>query len=162
MITLKPNKNDTLAIQARSIDNELYEENGNVLSLFLSNKDMIAYVFGADGPAPAIERADALDVLKKTFLKYNTGTGRGSYGLTGWSVRRALGIDQLVLKIGIGRKIDADGTRANSRIVTFKNKVLIELSKLNFLAGASIRQGTDKAGDKTLSIMIYPIIGAVV
>ena len=134
---------------------------GKTLSAFLSGKDNIAYLFPRLNIEP-IESGEALSQLQSVFLSFNVGTGKGSYNLSSWSIRKALGKDQKVLKIGIGRKDKKTEKRANSRSVTFKNKVIPALATLSFLAGASLRQGKDKSGGKTHSIMVFPLINSLV
>ena len=133
---------------------------GVTLSAFLSNKDQIAYLFPRLN-VESVESGDALSQLQAVFLSFNVGIGKGSYNLSSWSIRKALGKDQKVLKIGIGRKDKKSGKKANSRSVTFKTKVIPALSQLSFLARASLRIGKDKSGDKTQSLMVFPLLNSL-
>ena len=134
---------------------------GITMTAFLSSKDRIGYLY----PRITIEPIDAnvaLEKLQAVFMQYNVGTGKGSYNLSSWSVRKAMGKDCKVLKVGVGRKEKKSGKKSNSRSVTFKTKVIPALAKLDFIAGATLREGKDKTGDKTYSIMIFPLLNAII
>ena len=157
IITIKQSKVLTMAEQASIIDGI----SGITMAAFLSNKDRIAYLYPRIN-VEQIEAGLALEQLQTVFLSFNVGTGKGSYNLSAWSTRKALGKDSKVLKIGIGRKDKKQGKKQNSRSITFKNKVVPALAALSFIAGASLREGKDKQGDKTYSIMVYPLLGSLI
>ena len=157
IITIKTEKNVTKQERADMIGGL----SGLTMSAFLSNKDEIAYIFPRLN-IEKIEAPEALERLQAIFQSHNVGTGKGSYNLSSWSIRKALGKDQKILKIGIGRRDKKTENKNNSRSVTFKNKVIPALASLEYIAGASLRKGKAKDGTKTYSIMVFPIIGAII
>ena len=157
IFTIRTDKNLTKSEQADIIGGV----SGKTMSAFLTAKDQISYVFPRLN-VETIEAPEALDKLQAIFRAHNVGAGRGAYGLSGWSLRKAFGRNQKILKIGIGRRDKKTDKKNNSRSVTFKTKVIPALAALEFIAGDSLRTGKDKRGNQTYSIMVFPLIGAIV
>ena len=156
IIILRPTKSKTMKEAAAEIAGDA----GRTMAGYVSARDQIAFIF-PEATARPIDAKDALESLQAVFKRYNVGSGAGTYNLSGWSTRVAFDRPRKVLKIGVGRKI-AENKRGNTRSVTFKTKVIPALESLGFIAGASIRAFHDKDKDKTISLMVFPIIGTII